>query len=101
VHARVFTYEGSPDEIDAAIQLGREHILPLEQQMEGFRGLIVLADREAQKLVSLTLWENEELMRASEESARMLTRFAAQSVGGKRRSIEAFDVALFELADEN
>ena len=99
MHARVFTFEGSPEEIDAAIELGRRQILPLQQQMAGFRGLIVLADKEAQKLVTVTLWDSEDAMRQSEESARTITRFAAQSVGGHRRALEQFDVALFELAD--
>jgi heme-degrading monooxygenase HmoA len=97
MHARMFAFEGSPDEIEAAVALGREQILPLERQMPGFRGLIVLTDQEAGRVVTLSLWENEELMRGSEESARMITRLAAQSLGGKRRSIDLFDVSLFEL----
>jgi heme-degrading monooxygenase HmoA len=65
--------------------------------MPGFRGLILLADKDAQRLVSLSLWESEELMQQSEASARMITRLGAQSIGGKRVAVEPFDVALFEL----
>ena len=98
MHARMFAFEGSPEEIEAAVALAREEILPLERRMPGFRGLILLADETERRLVSVSLWESEELMRQSEESARMLVRLGAQSVGGKRVSIEPFDVALFELA---
>ncbi len=94
----MFVFEGSPEEIEAAVALAHEEILPLERQMPGFRGLVLLSDKEAGKLVSLSLWESEEQMLESAASARMITRFAAQSVGGKRRSIEPFDVELFELA---
>jgi heme-degrading monooxygenase HmoA len=97
MHARMFAFEGSPEEIDAAVALAREEILPLERQMPGFRGLILLSDKEARRLVSLSLWESEELMLQSTESARMITRLGAQSIGGKRLSVEPFDVALFEL----
>jgi heme-degrading monooxygenase HmoA len=97
MHARMFAFEGSSEEIQAAVALAREELLPLERQMPGFRGLILLSDEEGQKLVSLSLWESEELMLQSEASARTITRLAAQSVGGKRRSIERFDVALLEL----
>lgn len=90
-------FEGSVEEIDAAVALAHEEILPLERQMPGFRGLILLADKDAGRLVSLSLWESEELMQQSEASARMITRFGAQSIGGKRVAIEPFDVALFEL----
>lgn len=99
MHARMFAFDASPEEMDAAVALTREELLPLERGMPGFRGLLLLADREAQRLVSLSLWESEELMLQSEESARTLSRLAAMSVGGKRVSAEPFDVALFELAE--
>ena len=97
MHARMFAFEGSSEEIEAAVALAREEILPIERGMPGFRGLILLSDKETQKLISLSLWESEELMLQSEESARTLVRLAAQSLGGKRLSIEPFEVAVFEL----
>jgi heme-degrading monooxygenase HmoA len=90
-------FEGSAEEIESAVALAREELLQLERQMPGFRGLILLADKDAGRLVSLSLWESEELMQQSEASARMLARLGAQSIGGKRVAIEPFDVALFEL----
>ena len=98
MHARMFAFEGSSEEIEAAVALAREEILPLEREMSGFRGLILLSDKETGRLITLSLWESEELMLQSEASARMIIRVAAQSLGGKRRSIEPFDVELFELA---
>ena len=99
MHARMFEFEGSVEEIEAAVALGREEILPLERQMPGFRGLILLSDKEANRLVSVSLWDSEEQMQQSEASARLLTRLGAQSIGGKRVGAEPFDVALFELSD--
>ena len=90
-------FEGSAEEIESAVALAREELLQLERQMPGFRGLILLADKDAGRLVSLSLWESEELMQQSEASARMLARLGAESIGGKRVAIEPFDVALFEL----
>lgn len=98
MHARMFAFEGSSEEIEAAVALAREEILPLERRMPGFRGLILLSDKQARRLISLSLWENEELMLQSEESAKAITRAAAQSIGGKRLTIEPFDVAVFEFA---
>ena len=97
MHARMFAFEGSPEEIDGAVALAREEILAIERQMPGFRGLILLSDKEAGKLVSLSLWESEEQMQQSEASARMLARVGAQSIGGKRVAAEPFDVALLDL----
>jgi heme-degrading monooxygenase HmoA len=97
MHARMFTFEGTPEEMEAAVALTREQVLPLERGMPGFRGLILLSDTEAQRLVSVSLWESEELMAQSEEAARTIVRAATQSLGGKRLSIEPFDVAVFEF----
>jgi heme-degrading monooxygenase HmoA len=97
MYARMFEFEGSPEEIEAAVALARDEILPLERQMPGFRGLVLLADNDARRLVSLSLWESEEQMHESEASARMITRLAAQSVGGKRVAVVPFDVALFDV----
>ena len=97
MNARMFEFAGSPEEIEAAIALARDEILPLERQMPGFRGLILLADKDARRLVSVSLWESEEQMHDSEASARMLTRLGAQSIGGKRVAIEPFDVSVFEI----
>jgi len=97
MHARMFEFTGSPEQIEAAVALARDEILPLEREMPGFRGLILLADREERRLVSVSLWESAEQMEDSEASARMLVRLGAQSIGGKRVAIEPFDVALLEL----
>jgi heme-degrading monooxygenase HmoA len=97
MHARMFEFEGSGEQIDAAVALTRDEILPLERGMPGFCGLVLLSDPEAGRLVSLSLWESEEQMRGSEEAARTIVRVARQSIGGKRLSIEPFEVALIEL----
>ena len=97
MHARMFAFEGTSEEIEAAVALARDQILPLERQMPGFRGLLLLADKEERRLISLSLWESEELMLQSEAAAKTLTRAAARSIGGKRLTIEPFDVAVFEL----
>jgi heme-degrading monooxygenase HmoA len=93
----MYRFEGSEHDVDAAVEISREQILPLEQRMDGFQGLIVLADREAKTLVSITLWETEEHLEASDESAKTITRFTAQTAHGKRQLTERFQVTLLEL----
>jgi heme-degrading monooxygenase HmoA len=96
--ARVYRFENAPEDIDDVLRITREQILPLERRMEGFRGLLLLTAPDERRVVSVTLWETEELLRASDESAQTITRFTAASVGGKRRSVEQYEVALVELA---
>jgi heme-degrading monooxygenase HmoA len=100
MHARLTTFESSPDDLSEAVKVAREQVLPLEREMPGFAGLGVFVDREAGRLVSLTLWRSEQEMRRSEDAARLVTRLAVREVGGKRVATEIMEVALLELAPQ-
>ena len=69
VYARVSTLEGPPDLIDEGLRQAREVVLPRGRQMDGFKGMIALGDRQSGKRLGITFWESEEAMRASEEEA--------------------------------
>jgi hypothetical protein len=63
MYARVTTLEASPDRMDDATRFVQEQVLPQLQQIDGFKGLIALGDRQNGKLVGVALWENEEALR--------------------------------------
>jgi len=88
VFARVSTYSGAPDQIDESIREGREQIVPAVRQIPGCKGLLYLVDRSSGKAMSVTLWENEEALRASEE--------AANRIRGESVQVDRFDVAIDE-----
>ena len=67
MHARMSTLEGPPDEMDEGLRDVKEHVLPLLQQQDGFKGFIALGDRQSGKLIGITFWESEQAMRDSEE----------------------------------
>ncbi len=82
MHARVSIFEGSPDELDEGLRQAREQVLPRARQMDGFKGLIALGDRQSGKTLGITLWESEEAMRASEEAANRLSEQTVDVAGG-------------------
>ncbi len=67
MHARVSTVEASPATLDVATHHLRQHVLPELQQMDGFEGFIALGNRRSGKLLSIALWESEEVMQPTEE----------------------------------
>jgi heme-degrading monooxygenase HmoA len=81
VYARVSTLEGSPGQIDQGLRYLREELLPTGKDDPGFKGLISLADRSSGKTLSITLWESEEEMRATEQDANQLRRAWSESSG--------------------
>ena len=60
----------------------RGGILPRAKQMEGFKGMIALGDRQSGKTLGITFWESEVAMRASEEAANRLRGESAEASGG-------------------
>ena len=97
MHARVSIFEGSPDEMDESLRQAREVVLPRGSQMEGFKGMIALGDRQSGKTLGITFWESEEALRASEEAANRLREESAEASEETIASVERYEVGLFEV----
>ena len=92
--ARVSTYQGDPGQIDQGLAYDLENILPKVKQIDGFEGLYYLVDRESGKALSMTLWESEQTMRASEEEANRLRTESAESASATVESVQRYEVAI-------
>ncbi len=97
MHARVSIFEGSPDQIDGVFGQVREQVLPRGRQMDGFKGVIALGDRQSGKTLGITFWESEEAMRASEEAANRIRSESAEASGEQIAGVERYEVGLFEV----
>jgi len=62
----------------------------------GFRGLIRLWNSAEAKTLVLTLWADEESLRASAEAGDHLGGLTAQTVGTTRLALEDYEVSLFD-----
>jgi len=90
MHARVTKFEGSPDQLDAAIKLVKETIVPGAKKLAGFKGGYWLVDRASGKGFSVTLFESEAALKASEDAAAQL-RSQASSLT-KITGVERYEV---------
>ena len=97
--ARVSTFQGPPDQTAEGIRLAREQILPAARLMDGFKGIYLLYDRESGKSLSVTLWETEADMQASEEAASRVRAQSAEVSGDEVIDVERYEVALQTLVD--
>lgn len=95
--ARISTYDGSPESLDETTTYAREEILPPLRQMSGYRGVYSLGDRRSGKGLSITLWDSEDALRASEAEADRMRRDGAERGAGSVVSVERFEVLLHEL----
>jgi heme-degrading monooxygenase HmoA len=97
VFARVHTLQTTPEQHDRGVELVRDQLLPWLRESTGFRGMIRLADRDAGKTLVVTLWADDESLRASAEVGEKLSSLAAMTTGAKRVALEEFDVTFFDV----
>jgi heme-degrading monooxygenase HmoA len=95
MHARVTTLDGTPGDIDSGVANFETNVLPFAREQG--EGAILLVDRESGKAISITLWEDEAALRASDEAANALRAEAADRMGVTGTpAVQAYEVAVFE-----
>src|SRR5918997_3862533 len=92
--ASVSTYQGPPDQIDEGIRYAQENIVPTLQEVEGFEGVYLLVERQSGEVLTITLWESEEAMRASEEEANQLPSEHRGEWRQEDLGVERYEVAI-------
>jgi heme-degrading monooxygenase HmoA len=68
VHARVVSMETLPMSMGEAVRIYQELVVPAAKEQRGFRGALMLTDPDTGEGVSISLWESEDDMHASEAS---------------------------------
>ena len=81
MYARGSEFHGPPEQLEEGVRYARAAVLPAIRQIPGYRGAIGLVDWENGRAWTLTLWESEAAMRASEdEAAKLLPALVAPSI---------------------
>ena len=94
--ARVSTLQGDPARVDEATTHVRERVVSDARQLAGNRGMLAMVDRASGKMMSVTFWETEEAMRASEEAADRLRGDAAAALEEDIVGVDRYEVVLDE-----
>ena len=77
MHAGVNYRHVPPGRMDEAIRTYRDSTLPEVRSHQGFKGALILADRNASKTIAIALWETE-----ADLKARTPTTFVDAVAGG-------------------
>jgi hypothetical protein len=92
--ARVSVLEGAPEGIDAGLALIRDQVIPAASDVTGWRGIIALVDRTSGRSLTITFWDSEESLVASDAWADKARSEAASTMAEKIVSVERYEVAL-------
>ena len=95
MHARVSTYDLSPDKLDEGIRGFREATDRI-RELEGIEEIFLLIDRENGQAVTITLWEDANTMTASRVAASRARSDAARVADGEVRSSCEYEVVIRE-----
>ena len=98
MHARVTTLQMEPERIDEVAERLRTDDIPGFQQLDGFKGMTVLADRGSGKTIAISFWESEDAMRASEDAVKQSRERAAETGRSSAPQVERFEVLVDTMA---
>jgi heme-degrading monooxygenase HmoA len=93
MHARVVRYKIPQERFGEVVSAFRG---PVEQlrEVDGNRGGYLLIDRENCTALTLTLWENQAALEASEVAASRLRSEAINTIDGDIQTVDKCEVAL-------
>ena len=94
--ARVTRLAVSPEHLPEGNQAIEEHLVPALRMQAGYDGGLLLADPESGKMISVTLWEDEQKMHATDEAAHWFRIFGAEAVDGTVTDVETYEVYAHE-----
>ena len=101
--ARVATFEGvdveRADQITAGV---RDRLRAIVQDLEGWQGVLQLADRQTGTLMTVQLFDSEDNMRAAEQTFEDMPTQVPEvaQIAGRRSSVKYFEVPFAVIAGQ-
>jgi hypothetical protein len=95
--ARVSTLHGPSDLLEESLRVIRQEELPAFRQRSGFKGILGLVNPERGTSITISLWQSEHDMHASDKEAQSFRAVAAEAGDDQILSVERFEVGLYEV----
>ena len=81
MYARVTQLQADPRNIDTGVAGFRNDLLPAARAAGGFKGALLMVDRETGKTIGLTLWESEEASERGGDAVRAARESTIRAIG--------------------
>jgi hypothetical protein len=92
VFARVTQYNVSPEHLRQGRHAVEDHVVPALRMQVGYTGGLLLGNPESGKMLTVSLWETEQEMHATDEAAYWFRAFGAEEAGGTVADVEMYEV---------
>ncbi len=90
--ARVTFAEIDPARVEDGIAEIKEIVIPRTRVFPGFQGGYWLGDREAGKVIGVTMFDSEESLRETDEAAAQIRQQAGSDIEVTFTAIESYEV---------
>ena len=90
------TKDASDEQVEEVTRVLSEKIIPMAKQIEGFEGVIAVTNRESGKSLTLTFWESEAALKASQEAANQIRKDAAAATDAEIVDVERYEVTIYQ-----
>jgi quinol monooxygenase YgiN len=84
-------------QMDRAVELYRDSVLPAMEELEGFCSASLMIDRSSGRAVSSTVFDSSAAMEGSREQARSLRAARLRELGADQVDVGEFELALAHL----
>ncbi len=89
---RVTQYDVSPKRLQQGRRAFEEHVVPALRMQSGYNSGLLLGNPESGKMLTVSLWENEEAMHTTDEAAYWFRAFGAEEADGTVADVETYEV---------
>ena len=96
--ARVTNYTVRPERLQQVHRAIVEHLIPALRIQDGYSGGLLLANPDTGKMLTVSLWETEQKMHATDEASHWFRAFGAEAAEGSVADVETYEVYRARLA---
>ena len=95
MHARASSMSGDPAKVGAAAEMLENELYAQLEQIDGFKGVVALGQRDTGKSLVVTFWDSEDAMTASAERANQMRSAAADELGASSPQVDTYEVLYY------
>ena len=92
VFARVTQFTVSLERLQQGRHAVEDHVVPALGMQDGYGGGLLLGNSESGKMLTVSLWESEQAMHATDEASFWFRAFGAEEAGGAVVDVETYEV---------
>lgn len=94
MYARTGRVSFSSDRTDAMVEHVRQHVVPMYEDRDGFRGFRLLVDRQNGTALGVSYWDTEAQLHATDEISEQARSGAAEAGEGGVEGVEVFEIVI-------